>query len=121
MPRPRPHYPVIRQENIAEEVDALSVCPYRHFAGMEVEEEFLLEKRADRVDEIFQFLTAFCDDGEVVGVTGIVRYFQLVLDELIEFVEVDVREELRGEITDRHSRRTHWGETIGSKTSDNLF
>lgn len=92
--------PMMWQQHVPEEVDALPVLADCDFSRMEVEMQVILEKSADGWQEGFQSFTALRHYYEVIGVSDIVPDLKCVLDELIEFVEVDVGEKLRCEVPD---------------------
>ncbi len=39
-------------------------------------------------------------DDEIIGIADVVSDFEIMLDELIQFIEINVRENLRSEIAD---------------------
>lgn len=92
--------PMMWQQHIPKEVDALPVLANCDLSRMEVEVQVFLEKNADGWQESFQNFATVRHCHEVICVPDIVPDLERVLDELIELVEVDVGEELRCEISD---------------------
>ena len=87
---------------VADELDAVpdrvDLC-----LVVQVEQQLLAEKVPDRVQICDQTVAVVAEDNVVVHVPDVEVLAELVLDELIELVEADVREHLAGQVPDRHT------------------
>lgn len=99
----RPHRNVMWQSHVSEEIDALAISSNTDFFRMQFQHEVFAEKTIYWFDELCEVGAVARDDYEVVGVASVVFYLQLVLHELVEFVHVDVRKELRSQVADWHT------------------
>ena len=95
---------MVGQENDTEEIDSLAVLPDGDFPGVQRESEPVSQKGRDGWKRPLERRDILRNDHEIVGVADVVAYAQIVLDELVEFVEVDVREELRRQVADGDAR-----------------
>lgn len=101
MPRFCPYDNVVRKNNIPEKVDALVVWSNTDFFRMQCQLQLLTEESLDRFNKSRDIRLIARDNHEVIGVASVVFYFQLVLHELIEFIHIDIRKKLRGQVAYR--------------------
>lgn len=111
---------VVRQENVPQEVDALAIFTDRNFSRMKVEMQMCSEKSTDGLQQRLQIFSAFRHCHEVIRVADVVLDLECVFDELIELVEVDVGEELRGEVSDGDAGVPEESRVLCGEAPDNL-
>ena len=90
----------MREAYKSQEIYSSMYLGNRNFPRMEVETEFLLQENSDRRNKLLQLFLTFRDDDEIVRITRIVSYCELLLYELVKFIEVDIGEKLGGKISD---------------------
>lgn len=100
----------------SEKIDAGSEALDKNLLWMKGELESFPKKPVDLRNKIFEILPVTGENREVVGVPEIILDLQFVLHELVEFVHVNVHEELRGEVAERQSR----ARSGRRKTADHL-
>src|SRR5690349_2481924 len=91
-----------RIDHVPQEVDAgaeAGELPIR----LESEAQPICEEALDRLLPGEQLLTVLVHEHEVIDVAQVPRDLEVVLHELVELVEVDVSEELAGEVADRYT------------------
>ena len=96
--RPCADEPVMRPENVAEEIDALPVGADRYLPGMQIEPEGILQIGTDQRDHLLQGIFIFREYHEIIGVSDEVPDMQIVFHELVELIEIDIGKKLGGEI-----------------------
>lgn len=94
------HDAVMREYDVSDEIDSLAKLSDAGFSRMQVKAKIVMKKSPDHEKHGGQTSVFACDDEEVIGVSHVVGYPKAVLHELIQFIEVDVREKLRGEVAD---------------------
>jgi len=86
--------------------------------------EPLAEKYADLRHQIFQVPSVARKYCEIVGITEIVRYLQLALHKLVEFIHINIHKKLRGKIAERkphaRPRRREAPDHFSEKPSDSF-
>lgn len=88
------HERVRRTDDVAEEVDAV-VERLEALVIFQAQMQHVAQEALDGDSPFFELLAAFVHEHEIVDVAQVSLATQGVLDELVEFVEQDVREELR--------------------------
>lgn len=119
--RPLPHKPVVRQNDVPQKVDPVSVFPNLDFLRMQLEGKLLTQEFLYRLDQAFQILLAFRNDYEIVRVARVVSLFQFLFHKLIKLVHVDVRKKLRGEVADRNAASSEEIRLVASEALDDFF
>lgn len=96
-------YAMIEEMHPAEKVDAGGKRLDEYLARMERQRKRIAEKFRHARNEAFEPCPILAQYHEIVGVADIVPGFEPMLGELVEFVHVDVHEELRGEVAERQA------------------
>lgn len=94
--RHRPDKPVMGPQDVAEEIDALAIFPDCHFLRMQTEAQMIVQEIPDRRQKSREIVMIIGYDHKIIGIADIVLDSQRMLHELIEWIHVDVCEELRG-------------------------
>lgn len=105
----RSQEPIAIEADQTEKIHSLTRPPDGNLPGMKVETERSAQEIAENGDELLEKLPVFRNNDKVVGIPGIVSELELLLHELIEFIQVHIREELRGQIADRETLETEQG------------
>ena len=90
---------VRRPDDVAEEVDAAGEWP-RLRPGLKLEPELFTQELDDPCLPVEEAIAVDVDEDEVVDIPQIPAGPELVLHELVQGIEVDVREELRRQVAD---------------------
>ncbi len=112
---------MVRQYDIAQVVDALPDIANGDLLGVQGEFEFVANKILERLDESFQIFFVGGNYHKVVGVARVMFDLQIVLNELVEFVHVNVGKQLRSKIADWQAVTIKESRLSGRKASDNLL
>ena len=96
--------PVVRQDHVSQEIHPLAAYADRNFLGMQRKLQSFAKKFLDRIDQILQIFFVGRYDQEVVCVARVMFDLQLLLNELVEFVHVNVGKQLRSEVADRNTK-----------------
>ena len=82
------------QKNVAEKINALCTFSYTDLVRMELHAQPRFQKYLNAIFELPEILQVMVDDDKVVRIADVVFRFQLVFHELVQFIEIDVREKL---------------------------
>ena len=93
----------MREMDPAEKIDAGRESFDKNLIGMERELQPRFEKTTYRRQKIFQMPPVLMHDYEVVGITHAVADFQSPFEKLVEFVHINIHEELTREIPERQT------------------
>ena len=93
------HQSVSRFHDVAEEVGTVAKRRQDRMR-LECEPQALLQEGGNRGMPPHQLRPVFVQQHEVVHITHVVAALQLVFDELVQLVEIEVGEELAGEVAD---------------------
>ena len=96
---------MLGEDDVSQEIYALAQFPDGYLLRMQREREPIAEERRHRLNQVFQIRVIRRRNCKIVGIAGIMPYMKFVLNKLIEFVHVDIREELGGKIADGHTLR----------------
>lgn len=99
-----PHQQVVRQDHISQVINSAASNADRDFLGMQRELQPLSKKFLDWIEQVLQIFFVGRYDHEVIGVARVMFDFQFLLNELVEFVHVDVGEQLRSEVANRQTK-----------------
>jgi len=113
--------PVVRQNHISQEVNSLAGIEDGTFFGVQRELQLVPDKFLERIKKAFQIFFVGGNNYKVVGVARVMFDLQIVLNELVEFVHVDVGKQLRSKIADRQTVTIKERRLAGRKASDNLL
>ncbi len=94
---------MIRKMHPTQEVYA---TPYRfdeHFIWMQFKPKVECEKCINEYQDAFQFCPILGEHHKVIRIPDVVCGFDLVFYELIQFIEIDIDEELGSQIPERES------------------
>ena len=97
-----PKQPIVRQNHVSQKVHALTGIENGTFFGMQRELQLVPDKFSERIKEVFQIFFVGRHNHKVVGVARVMFNLQIVLNELVEFVHVNIGEKLRCKVADRH-------------------
>src|SRR3989338_5127580 len=112
---------VMRQDYVSQKVHSLSGIEDSAFLGMQRKLQFAPDKFLERINEVVQIFFIGGHNYKVVGVARVMFYLQIVLNELVEFVHVNVGKQLRSEIAYRQTMTIKERRLSGRKASDNLL
>jgi len=97
----RAEHACIGECNVSQKIYTLRIFPYGNFVRMEFEPQGTGEEIFDGALHLCEMVGIVMDDNEIVGVAEIVLFFKGMFYKLIQFVQIDIGEELRSEIADR--------------------
>ena len=113
--------PVMRQNHISQVIDTLPDIADGNFLGMQGELQFVSDKFLERFNKVLQIFFIARHDHKVVSVARVMFDLHLVLNELVEFVHVDVGKQLRSEIADRQAMAIKERRLASREASNNLL
>jgi hypothetical protein len=112
---------IVRQNHVSQEVHPLTGIEDGAFLGMQRELQFVPDNIPEWVKETFQIFFVGGNYHKVVGVARVMFDLQIMLNELVEFVHVNVGEQLRSKIADRQTMTLKERRLSGRKASNNLL
>src|SRR3989344_4028042 len=98
-----PKHLVVRKGDIPQEINSSRNIANGYLLGVKRELQPFSEESLDWIEQALQILLVGRHNYKVVGVACVISNLHLMLNELVEFVHVDVGEELGSEITDRQT------------------
>lgn len=93
----------MRLDEGSEEGDSLGKMLKIHLPRMESEFQVFGEKQSDFCYRFLEIFTVLVDEDEIIDVSSVVTNFEFFLDECVEFMEVEIRENLTREVADRET------------------
>jgi len=114
-------HPMVLEDHVSQKVYALCVFTYVDFAWMQTEIKMRAKEGFNRLNKRGQIRAICRYDCEIVCISKIVTYLQIVLDELIKRVEIHIGKQLRGEITDGQTLMRIGTETRSGETVDDFI
>jgi len=112
---------VVRQNHVAQVINSLPDIADGNFLGMQGKFQPVADEFLEGFNEAFQKFFIARHHHKVVGVACVMFDLHLVLNELVEFVHVDVGKQLRSEIADRQAMAIKERRLTGRKASNNLL
>ncbi len=108
---------VVRKRNVAEKINATSVCTYGDLAWMQLKVEMIVKEVLDFRDKVFQEIFVIRCNNKIISVANIIFNFQFFFHKLIKLIHVDIGEQLRCQIT---NRKPSSGKQIGKLSGKTL-
>lgn len=73
----------MRQENVAEKINALCIFSHADFVRMKLHPQSRLQKQPTPIFELPKVLRVMVDNDKIVGISDVVFFFQFMLHELV--------------------------------------
>lgn len=109
---------VVRKRDVAEKINAASVCAYGDLAWMQLKIEIFVKKVLDFRDEFFQEIFVIRHNNKIISVANIIFNSQFFFHKLIKLIHVDISEQLRCQITNRKPSSSKQIGRLSGKTLD---